>query len=557
MNKYVFQTSFFLMLFVPELAGQARFPLKLKESVNLLTDRNLYISGEKILFSAFTSVSGGGNTGEMLSTILYCELINPEGKQVSGGKFSIENSQSSGSLDIPPELLTGNYYLRGYTRFMRNEGPGAFSYSYIKIINPYRNEVQVSNKGKIPSDSLYVQKIEETDGISVSTDRRRYSARDSILISVGNNESFKRLTISVVPQFSITDAPVITPGKQVPEKNYFYPETRGVTITGTVRDEKNGNILSGVRVNLSILGKGRDFMAMKTDTAGLFFFSIPGYTGSRDLFLCTEKADSLNPGIFIDNDFCSLPAEMPAGAFELSQEEREIGYKMAVNFQLASYFNKSSTSQKMKDEQQWDQSFYGKPDEVLDMDAYVQLPTLEEYLNGLPVSLKVRKRLGHKYFKIIGPQTGLSEFDPLVLVDLVAIDDPAKILSVNPRNFLRIELVNALYVKGDQIYGGIVNFISRKNDFAGIDLPSSGVFLNYGFLNDTTGNSSPQLKAIHGNHIPDTRNTIFWEPHFQSGKSSMISITAPDTPGKYIIVINVINDQDSIFRKTIQFEVVR
>jgi len=168
----------------------------------------------------------------------------------------------------------------------------------------------------------------------------------------------------------------------------------------------------------------------------------------------------------------------------------------------------------------------------------------------------VRKKQGHKYFKILGPETGLSEFDPLVLVDLVAIDDPEKILAVNPQNFLRIELVNALYVKGDQIYGGIVNFISRKGDFAGIDLPSSGVFLNYEFLNDTSDTYLPQLKMIHDNHTPDIRNTLFWEPHLYPAKSTKILITAPDTPGKYVIVINGINDQGSDFRTTAMFEVV-
>ena len=127
-------------------------------------------------------------------------------------------------------------------------------------------------------------------------------------------------------------------------------------------------------------------------------------------------------------------------------------------------------------------------------------------------------------------------YDPLVLVDWVAIDDIDRVLALQPKALDRIELVNAPYIKGNITYGGIISFVSKKNDFAGIDLPSSGTFINYQFLEDCSLiNSMEPLPA----NLPDSRNTVYWDPDVKiSDKGPTgISFTAPDTPGKYIILL--------------------
>ena len=169
---------------------------------------------------------------------------------------------------------------------------------------------------------------------------------------------------------------------------------------------------------------------------------------------------------------------------------------------------------------------------------------------------KVRKRQGGKYFKVLGTQTGLTDFDPLILVDLVAVDNPALVLAIPPLNISRIEVVNMLYVKGDQTYGGIINIISKRGDFAGIDLPSSGVFINYGFLAGSShypGNNPPPQ------HFPDTRNTLFWEPHLvlNKGNTAKLSFTTADTPGRYLIILKGINLSGELFSKSVSFRVIK
>jgi hypothetical protein len=371
-----------------------------------------------------------------------------------------------------------------------------------------------------------------------------------------NQSSWKGFSLAVIPEFSISTNKVeLSENRQFEKRVFYYPESRGLSITGKLTDSATGYPLPVKRVNLSILGKGRDFMAMQTDTAGRFFFSLPDYTGNRDLFLSAENTSTSTPKILIDNDYCSLPVNILHNVFTLTKQEREVAYKMAVNVQLKSYFNEDSISDTQNNQDQ-DQVFYGKPTEILYIDNYIQLPTLEEYFNELVTLVKVRKRQGEKYFRVLGTQSGLIDFDPLILVDLVAIDDPFKVLAIFPTNISRIEVVNTLYVKGDQTYGGIINIITKHGDFGGIDLPSSGVFINYGFLADNSHYPGIYPLPIH---YPDSRNTLYWEPQLRLNKnnSSKVSFTVSDTPGKYLIVLNGINSKGKTFRQTSTIEVIK
>ncbi|MGE5419969.1 MAG: hypothetical protein ACM3UT_07265 [Chloroflexota bacterium] len=520
-----------------------------KERVILFPDRNLYISGELIQFSAFIRSQNDSFAG---SRILYCELVTSDGRSMASGKYATVNSTVSGSLVIPPELISGIYYLKAYTKAMRNEGPSVYSYEYIKVVNPYRSEVNssiadqpvtapVKSGDTIPE--AIISNMVRVPAFALPGDSARIFIDDSSLC-----KTLRNLTISVIPEHTLSDR-IISPADDTAiHDNAYLPETKGILITGIVKNRSNGNVIPGIRVNLSITGEGRDFMSASTAKDGRFVFSVPDYKGNRDIFLCTESTDSLDAQILVDNDFCNLPVSLPEADFELSDAERQIALTMANRFSMETYFNNDSVEGSKPEETP---AFYGKPDEILAMDEYVQLPTLEDYFNQLPVSVKVRKRSGHNYFKVLGTQAELMDIDPLVMVDLVVIDDPEKILALDPRDITRIDIVNAVYVKGDRIYGGIVNVISREGDFAGISLPSSGVFINYSFISSTVKTPVNSVKT----NVPDTRNTVFWKVFRDQDNCTDLSFIAPATPGKYLVVIRGVDGNGEEVGQALSFTV--
>jgi hypothetical protein len=555
--QYYFSLILFtLMTMIPGgmLFGQA----SQDEKVLLQTDRNLYITGENIWFSAFLMVSGAEDNQS--GKVLYCELISPDGNKLSAGKFPLNGQKSSACLFIPEDAITGYYYLRAYTRWMRNEGPSAYSYTLLKIINP--SNPSVLNGHKTDSLTTFFQKSTQPapGAFDMKTDKWIYVYRDSVKLSIAHNtngqEEVAGYVLSVVPEKSFIDQSPVPPLQQdfKPLKHY-YPETRGLSLTGNLSELKDGKPSPANHVSLVIIGKGRDFMSATTDKKGDFYFSLPAYTGSRDLLLSADSKNRDSLKLKIDNDFCPLQLTLPIPPFKLTDEERSTALQMAANVKLANIFP-YDTLALPEYNNQYDNPFYGKPDEVLVLENYIQLTSLEEYFNELALYAKVRKAKGGRYFKVIGPNADLNKYEPLILVDWVAIDDPEKILAISPQNVSRLEIINQVYCKGGVFYGGIVSIVSRNGDFAGIELPSSSVFINYKFLSEC---QDFRISADKNPNHPDTRNTLLWEPDFmlQSGEVNTVCFTTSDNPGAYLAVLKVLYKNGSVLTQTHKFMVGR
>ncbi|NOY50574.1 MAG: hypothetical protein GXO88_08440 [Chlorobi bacterium] len=115
----------------------------IEEKVILVCDRDLYLSGEKIIFTARVFVDNEPNTD--FSKILYVELFK-DGQSVEKAKYKLDKGFVEAVLNIPEDLASGNYYIRAYTMFMRNQVAETFFNTRITIINPERKAD--SYKGK-------------------------------------------------------------------------------------------------------------------------------------------------------------------------------------------------------------------------------------------------------------------------------------------------------------------------------------------------------------------------------------------------------------------------
>jgi hypothetical protein len=523
----------------PGLRSQDMFVDAAGERIEACSDRTMYVSGEHVLFSAVIFKVKDSPAVEF-SRVFYCELITPEGRQIAGGKYLLQNFAGQGSLQIPEETISGIYFLKFYTRFMRNISTGDYKYIMLKIINPFKTEVlrgkEVFDTTHAADNSIGVVAGDISPGILPG--KKTFSPREEILLNISikpGKEMPARLCLSVTPGATFEDRSFPDKNKQKTDENVVYlPETRGVSLSGKLIGKQSGKPVPDANVNLSIIGD-KDILVVRTDSNGRFFFALPGYYGNRDIFMCAGEVPDVVPEIFIDNDFCSRQVNLPSLVFTLDEEEKQAAFKLVVNSRVSSVYREKpvsvdSTAEEIKT------SFYGKPSSVLVVDKYIELPSLGEYFTELPGIVKLRKVKGKKQFTFIDSQLDIYDYKPLMLVDWVAVEDIDKILAMSPLEIERIELVNSPYVKGNITYGGIISFVSKKSNFAGIDLPTSGTFVNYRFLQDSTLNTPPvRLSAS----IPDSRNTVYWNPAVQTtgNGNARITFTAPDTPGKYSILV--------------------
>ncbi len=572
MKKKNILIVFALCLFIIEglyVNGQTNKINMPNEKITLFTDRNIYVVGESIYFSAFITITDNTrnhrsdkkdllkilskNSPTNFSDISYIELITPNGEKIAEGKYIIQNRVSSGNLNIPKDIITGNYFLRAYTKYMRNFSPYSYSYIPLKIINPNSKEVLSSNYDSSKVSTIELSQKNIANILSISTDKKEYSKCEKVIIKIEradtNNELANSMCISVVPEYSVNAKNTYKTTLEDIKNIDYYPEIQGISLTGKLVDNNSNKPLVLKKVNLSIVGNERDFSSITTDYMGRFFFSLPKFIGARDIFLCTEYSKDTKPSILIDNDFCQTKVNLPSPAFKLTVDEKNTAYNLAVNFQLEQHFRKSPNTDTLS---KTFKPFYGEPSMVLVFDNYIQLPTIEDYINELLSFLKIKNNHGSKSLKIYSAEPEMQIYEPLILLDLVSIDDPSKILALNPQNISRIELIDVPYIRGNFIYAGIISFFSKKSDYAGIDLPSSGVFFNFNFLTDCTDIKLNDYSSINK---PDTRNTLFWNPNFEFENKKEISFTTSDTPGNYVVVLRGLQSNGEVFYCTSTFYV--
>ena len=183
----------------PEVDSLARFVqnivkfnnMFIQEKVYLHFDNTGYFMGETIWFKAYV-VNPMSNRPNILSRVLYAELLTPEGRVLQKLKLKIENGQCNGQFSLKELLHPGYYEVRAYTALMLN-WPDAPVYSRVFPIfnapqekgkNMYKDPVmnRVSNTERLPemrakrpkTEKINVQFFPEGGNLAMGLENRVY-----------------------------------------------------------------------------------------------------------------------------------------------------------------------------------------------------------------------------------------------------------------------------------------------------------------------------------------------------------------------------------------------
>jgi len=145
--KKVFLFCVLSLVVYPDINSQtgqseiARVPMPAGsgEKIRLFTDRDIYCVNENIYFTAEYSCINELDSLEW-SKVLYVELIKWNGVKLVQMKLKLTRPGTLGSLEIPGNINSGNYYLSAYTKWMRNFSARDYAYLLVKIVNPFRSE---------------------------------------------------------------------------------------------------------------------------------------------------------------------------------------------------------------------------------------------------------------------------------------------------------------------------------------------------------------------------------------------------------------------------------
>jgi hypothetical protein len=110
----------------------------LHEKVYVHTDRSYYFCGQILWFKAYVE-NAANNEPLSLSKVAYVEVLNSLHEPVLQAKIAIENGSGSGSFALPLSLASGNYELRAYTNWMKNDAADHYFRKVITIVNTTEN----------------------------------------------------------------------------------------------------------------------------------------------------------------------------------------------------------------------------------------------------------------------------------------------------------------------------------------------------------------------------------------------------------------------------------
>lgn len=545
--------SLLMTLFLPGSIGQPSSfstPDGSGETVHLFTDRDLYVTAEKVFFSAVcqepVAVAGAG-----LSQVLYVELVRWNGSRLAGTKVYISGGKAGGTLAIPGEIESGNYYLRAYTKWMRNYSPYHYSYLQLKIVNPVTMKTETGPEEDAgPGAPIVPAVVDLQEGVQFDGLNEKYGTREKVSLEIGVSGEIpasdfrfgvvrKGTLASPAGSFSFPDPGGIEKGDVL----QYYPEIRGFSLSGKVMDEEAGEPVAGARVNLSTVADPLYFSTTLTDASGVFLFTFPDIRGDHEFHISTEGMQDRKTSLLIDNDFCSRPVTLPYRPFFLTADEKGLVRELAVNAQIQSRFDSYPLVSEAPEAQMI--PFYGAPTRTIYEKDYIELKNMEEFFYELVYEVNVRRKDGKTFLQMSSFGT-LVGYPPLVLMDNIRIDNIDALMNVSCRRVERIEVVSSGYVIGNQFYSGIISLYSEEHDMAGLKLGEDNNFFILSLPETSDAAFSNLLKGGIPDHIPDRRNTLAWQTDLSlsGGDPFSTSFYTPDVPGTYTVYILGVNKED-------------
>ncbi|MGB3149357.1 MAG: MG2 domain-containing protein, partial [Maribacter sp.] len=125
------------------------------EKLYLHLDKSFYTAGESIWFKAYL-MDGRAHTPTALSEVVYVELIGPNGTIISKNVLKTNKGSTAGDFELSDVPLSGTYYIRAYTNYMRNFGADNYYTKHI-FVNTGESDPLVGNTSVNQETALDMQ----------------------------------------------------------------------------------------------------------------------------------------------------------------------------------------------------------------------------------------------------------------------------------------------------------------------------------------------------------------------------------------------------------------
>ena len=545
---------FFLLL--PLCAGAQTTVV---EKTYISTDREIYVSGDKIWCSAFCVDAANGLRPSSLSAIAYVEIVSEDGT-LESGKIALSEGRGAGTIEIPATAPTGNYRIVAYTAYTKNTpgfNPQEHISKTISIFNTSTKE-RVKNGVKILSDSEYdalrtpASTQPAAGALSITCHRSAegylevvltnnsaapadlslsLSNRDGIIppdntsidAFMGAAASAARASAGAASAAQPSSSAVAATAAAAELPEYEGEIIRG-RIAGATTDEIEG--LKGRSAFISVPTEKSDLYSSVVDNDGMIKFVTNNIYGTKEMVCEIEDNDLARCHIELISPFVS-PKLKGIPALQMAPSIKEDLQRRGLSVQLCRSFSADTLASLMPIRENPLIPSYDAIEYKLD--DYKRFPVMRELFIEFINEIKVRRVDGKEQLKV---KTHLEErvslFDKnnsLIMVDGIPVFDHSQVIEYDPLLVESVVVYPYKYYTGWRSFCGMANFVTYKKNLPGIKFNDGVRVVQF------KGCSYPMAFTCQeiGDDFPDYRELLYWHPQIKlpAGESSAIKVKIP------------------------------
>jgi hypothetical protein len=532
------------------------------ERTYLTTDRDVYVAGETLWYSAFCLDVAKG-TLSRVSSVAYVELHDAE-KMVASGKVALLDGRGAGQLSIPGSLPTGNYRLVVYTAQNRAERGYDFNglaSKTVSIFNVFSGE-RVKDGVELVEPEAY-EEYRIGSGVTKGDVTLAVAGDSLVLVNRGGEAATLSLSVTHDDGFAANGNPTISDftaeARRVGPKSFdnsILPEYEGEIIHGHITgfSEEMMPKLMGKFAFISTPSTKSDVYSSVIDPDGKVAFFTGNIYGTKEYICEIEGIDpSLNCFIELESPFVNAQVAAPK-KLRMSESLREPLLARSVAMQIERHFTSDTLLDPLSVRQC---GLFGSHEVVYVLDDYTRFTTMEEVLIEFVSEMRARRRSdGSRDIQIRldnGTLPFFSSMPTLMLLDGVPVFDQQKIMDYDPLLVESIHIYPQTYYIGSRSYEGIANFITYKHNLPGFQFGGNVRVVDFQGVSWPTSYTGQALRDEEG--YPDYRQTIYWHPllTLAPGQTLVIPCKMPDYTGRFKVSMEGLSTAGTPFHAETSF----
>ena len=337
----------------------------------------------------------------------------------------------------------------------------------------------------------------------------------------------------------------------------YLPEMRGHMVSGIIKNATTGETLNNENIVLSFVGETARCIFSKTDDNGCFNFVISEY-GTREIVIqpLSPKLDDynieLNNPFPVTSDRYSLFPYYPD-----SSRLAEIN-KAIISMQVKNIYEPFLKGNSIMPAYNSEPDFYGEQVDTIIVSRFIELATLKEIVKEIVPGVTIYKKNDKYKFKIVNDFGYLPfENDPFMLVDGVPVNDIDILLTLDPGDIRKIEILRNRYLISNIVLEGIIHFITKKGNLSSLEFDKPVFRREFEALQPVYRFDYPDysVDTLKHSRVPDFRNTLYWNPNLsteESGEATVEFYTSDET-GEYTIIVEGMTSDGKASRSEMPF----